>query len=552
MRLVSLSGLCLVSSVAAAMAFSACGSSDAKRRPRIDYTNGGEGGVGITGAAGEMTGEVVAGAGGMPATLEPQGGAAGAAAVELTGGAGGEPAVVSIKGLYVSLTGNDTNAGGEVEPFLTLAHAASVAKAGDTIVFLDGTFSIPAPSVVIPAGVKVMAKTSGAVTLKLDAAQGTAASLFTIKGDTRIEGLKFTGHQSVATFAGLSASDTPGTLTIVDSSFTACAVSCLTLSNGAKAVVTSATDAVLNNAGSAFATLTANAVLGVNGGILENAGSGPIVRATDSTLNLTNVQVLDGNPTYAINLRGTTVATLDAVTMSTKGVGLIDVAGLVNLTVKNSDLSIQGVTGVIGIFTTMDGVGSVVIEDTKVHRCGTGFKGAVPGKLTLLRTEVYDINYGMDFVTGATAVGGTVNFTDSKVHDFVNWGFRLGDPSSLMVFKMRGTQITVPGTAGYDGLILAGSNGSTFDLGTLVSPGGNTILGATANITGLRLNMNAATVQAVGNTWTPNVEGADALGKYSAPTANAGDKLDITVAVSTGINYIKTYPTSTLRLAQNP
>jgi hypothetical protein len=110
----------------------------------------------------------------------------------------------------------------------------------------------------------------------------------------------------------------------------------------------------------------------------------------------------------------------------------------------------------------------------------------------------------------------------------------------------------VAATATNHGLILNGSNASTFDLGTVASPGGNTILGATASLTGLYLSVSAVTVQAVGNTWTPNFEGADAVGKYSPLTANAGDKLDITVAVATGINYIKPNVTTTLRLAQNP
>ena len=55
------------------------------------------------------------------------------------GGVGGAGATEPpINGLYVAVNGDDAAAGTLEAPFLTLAHAASVAKAGDTIVLLNG------------------------------------------------------------------------------------------------------------------------------------------------------------------------------------------------------------------------------------------------------------------------------------------------------------------------------------------------------------------------------------------------------------------------------
>ena len=62
-----------------------------------------------------------------------------------------------------------------------------------------------------------------------------------------------------------------------------------------------------------------------------------------------------------------------------------------------------------------------------------------------------------------------------------------------------------------------GTPSSTYDFGTLASPGGNTIIGTSVNTIGLRVMMSAVTVQAVGNTWSPNIQGADAQGSTRPP-----------------------------------
>ena len=100
---------------------------------------------------------------------------------------------------------------------------------------------------------------------------------------------------------------------------------------------------------------------------------------------------------------------------------------------------------------------------------------------------------------------------------------------------MRGTQIAAGiGGSASDAMRIDGTPSSTYDFGTLASPGGNTIIGTSVNTIGLRVMMSAVTVQAVGNTWSPNIQGADAQGKYSA--TGAGMSLDV-VSPVTGQNY---------------
>src|SRR3954447_11764361 len=45
---------------------------------------------------------------------------------------------------YVSPTGSDSNNGSATSPWLTPQHSTAVAKPGDTVLFADGTYNLPA------------------------------------------------------------------------------------------------------------------------------------------------------------------------------------------------------------------------------------------------------------------------------------------------------------------------------------------------------------------------------------------------------------------------
>jgi hypothetical protein len=87
--------------------------------------------------------------------------------------------------------------------------------------------------------------------------------------------------------------------------------------------------------------------------------------------------------------------------------------------------------------------------------------------------------------------------------------------------------------------------GSLINLGTAASPGNNTFLGTAA---GLGVSLSTATtsvVSAVGNTWRPSVQGADASGHYASTfidgTAGvafvAGNNYRITAGTGAGIQF---------------
>lgn len=558
MRLRSLSGMCLVVLVASGLWASGCGSSDSKKRaPR--YSAGGEGGV-ATGDAGNggtaaaaatagRAGDAGTGTVGDGGTGNGSGGDAGAGAVTPNGGAsdggaGGEGPVVPFHGLYVGEDGDDAAAGTIDAPFETLARAVSVAQAGDTIVFLDGSYAVGTVAV-IPDGVNLMANTSGAVTLT-----GQNGSLLNLGGDTRIEGLRFQSYSRVAYFG--AADQASGTVTLVDTTFTNCSIG-LELSGSTSLVVDVDEAFVVGNGGNAFATLVDDASLSMTGGILQNYGAGGIIRAgEDSTVSLTSVQVLDGTGT-ALALRDDAVAELSDVTLATVGNTLIEQRDSSELTITDSDLSIKPAAATVYycVSNLVNGTGSLTITDSALHDCGTAIRGGIYELMTITNVEFSDLAFGgMDLGVGFSGVGGTVRITGSSFDNLGYVALRIGSANNLNDFKIRSSTFTCAATTQYGCLQFDGSNASTMDLGTVDDPGLNTFSYAHATQPAVRFGFQAVNNTAVGNTWIPNQQGADAQGKYSAPTGS-GEKLLITMPVGSGRNYQMPYG-GTLLLAENP
>jgi hypothetical protein len=537
MRLKFVSGWWIVSLLVGSL-LGACGSSDDKRKAgRPDAMAGaggevpGEGASG--GGSGGNSGEGPSGDAGTPTI--PQGGEP----TEENGGAGGQAAVAEFHGLYVGVDGDDTAAGTETEPFETLARAADVAVAGDTIVFLDGSYTVSGQPVTIPSGVDVIAQNAGMVTLNGNG----ATTLFSLTGDTRLAGLTFVT-------AGRVALSSQGTLEIHDSVFTNCATSCLDLSGSAQAVVVGAEGELLGNGGGAFATLQGTASLAISGGVLENYGAGGIVRATgEATVELADVQVKDGTG-LVLSLKNGAKGLVSGATVATKSQVLFEQADTSELSVSDSDLSIAGGVTAFHCFY-VPATAKLGISRSKLHGCGTGVKGAIPVELELTDTEFYDLSFGgADLDTGGPNPGGRVLVDGCSFHDVTYVAMRIGNGQPLLDLKMRNTVIDVTTLANWHALSIVASAASTIDLGTLAEPGNNTFLQHTAALaTAVAIPSQAVTVQAVGNTWTPQQQGADDTGHYVVKT---GKELKDSAAVTTGINYIKPYTTSTIVLAQVP
>lgn len=555
MRLRSFAGLFCSSLTIAVMALAACGSEDQKKKNNDSkYDAGGDGGTGASGGDGSTpragSGGSVgqggdSGQGGTAGTAPTAGSssaASGAGGVTGEGGAGGDGTVTPFNGLYIGPEGSDTADGTLDAPFETLAHAASLAVAGDTIVFLPGDYTLTPPAVTIPAGVNLMAQSSGESFLS-----GTGA-LLALQGDTRITGLDIENFSTPVTFAGAAAAT--GTVTIEDTRFESCAQSCLTLPGASKAVVIGDGNALLANGGGAFAILSETASLSVTEGVLQNFQSGGIIRAADqSTVLLTDI-IVDGGTGVVLTLRGDSKGVVEGATITTLSASLLQQFDSSELTVTGSDLSMRGGTPFNCITTAT--TSKLTVESSKLHDCGTGIKSGPPLELTIIDTEFYNLDFGTEMNPGGGAVAESTILVDGcNLHDISYSALRLGGSTTKLNLKIRDTLVDVSTMANWGAVILSGTNASQIDLGTLAEPGGNTFLqrNTTAQHTALQVTLTAVTVYAVGNTWTPLQQDANADGHYAVVT---GKFLDVTAAVSSGRNYTKPQPTTTLRLAQIP
>jgi hypothetical protein len=552
MRLGLLPGIA-VWSLGLAAVFVGCGSEDDKKKDRSDYDAGGEGGAsgdsaisggpgatssdaGTTSMAGEPSEGGTAGVGGST----PVTGGSGAGGTG-EGGAGGET-TLPFHGLYIGEGGDDMADGTHDSPFATLAHAAIVAQAGDTIVFLDGAFTVPGP-VTIPAGVALQAENAGAATLS-----GSQIAL-SLSGDTLISGLKFQGFTKVVTFpaAGLAS----GTVTIDATSFGNCQTMCLELTGATRAVVSSGIGEVLGNGGISFATLAGTSSLSISGGVLQKYEAAGIVRATDdSSVTLQDVEVQDGTG-RVLALAKNAVGHVEGATIATLSANLFQQGDESDLVVTDSDLSLKSDATFNNCFTLLSNGGTLRIERSKLHGCGTGIKGVPPTDLEVLDTEFYDLSFGgADLEPGGGSQTSKIIVTGCDVHDVTYTGLRIGGSGTLLDLKIRDTSIDVTTLPNWHGLTISGTNASSIDLGTLAEPGGNTFLQHAASLaTAVQLNLQAQTVLAVGNTWTPNAQGADAQGHY---LVESGKVREDSTATTSGINYIKPHATTTIRLAQIP
>jgi hypothetical protein len=319
----------------------------------------------------------------------------------------------------------------------------------------------------------------------------------------------------------------------------------LDLTGAANAIVTGTEGAVLGNGGNAFALLSETSSIEVTGGTLQNYGAAGIFRAADeSTVMLADLEVKGGTGQLLI-LRDASVGTVQDTVVATSAQGAFTQYATSELTVRGSDISTDE-TQIYPCFYQYDAK-KLVIEDTKVHGCGTGVKGAIPLDLQLIDSEFYDHDFGgADLDANGSR---KVSISGTSFHGCANTAFRIGSAGTVLDLKLRNTSVDVTTLANWHAIMLDGSSASTIDLGTLEEPGGNTFLQHAATLaSAMRLQFQAITIQAVGNTWTPNAQGASAQGKY---TVTSGKTL-IDATAANGINYIKPYTTTKIVLAQIP
>jgi Protein of unknown function (DUF1565) len=443
--------------------------------------------------------------------------------------------VASASDRYVdAANGLDTNACTQAAPCKTMTRALTGEPSGATVYLADGTYASATEGggvVTIPDGVTLRAVNPGAAAVVVP---------LTASGSASLDGTALAQGASCGSITATSATGTP-TLTLTGVSITCFGT--VTLGGNVKA------------------TMTPGALAG---GVYTGAvpdGFGPIIGLTGAAQLLIQGGIIDGNhlgqPAFGgalIYHLGTGSLTLDGVTVRNRsGAGLVAsstasivlqngtllesigtpgdcptgsavvVSGVNTVTLDHSQMSNLPASGICvrsGAVATINVLQSTINNSLTAAinaEIGPGSTAAV----TLIGSSLINNNIGID--TGFLAAS-TFDIESSTIT-----GNSFGVEMTGGSLKMRNS--TVSNNTG-TGLAFFGT--VAVDLGTTASPGGNTITGNTT--VGLQDNANN-NIDAVGNTWTANQQGADANGHYSTapsytPVPELGPKSGTNFSIS--------------------
>jgi hypothetical protein len=462
------------------------------------------------------------------------------ATATLAGGAtlASAPLVVTVlvpaNGQFVDpTTGLDTNPGTQAAPLKTIAKAAQLVTAGQTIYLGPGTYDSTNQSLLtinFPNTTLLRAITPNTVVIK---APGAA---FTFPLGGGVQNVAFQGFTTAMNVNGAS-----GTFVATGVSFSNVGTP-LFASGGVSATVdlTGVTTPIANVPASAGA-----AVLWAEGTATVNWKGGTVDTVT--------------SPVNAVFTRAAAKVTVDGLTIKHYAGHAIVVFDNANVTLKNVTLDDAGLGtsgGADKACIAMGGQNTQVPQtpalslDTTSITASRGnaialsvyanlpetptltflnshLDGSVGGGSGLLVSGIPPLNAAQTVTikatnttfTGNQAFGivaprATVDLSGGDVSNNGTGGLQVTDMTSVNAIKVRKT--TFGGTGG-NLVTLAGTAASVLDLGKTGDLGGIVFTNVGVNFSAVRLD---APVQgfAIGNTWIPSQQGADATGKYVTPT----------------------------------
>ncbi len=461
-------------------------------------------------------------------------------------GAAGERAtsdVVQIRvaherGLYVDpSSGLDTNPGTELRPLRTITRATRLAVAGESIFLLDGVYGAGEPNpgncIAIPPGVSLRAVRPGRVRV-VDPQTGPACA-FQFSGSALVDGIDLEGHDVGILF--LAGTSTVQRVRVNGSS------PAFDLRGTAR--VTMIDPVVTGYRASAFgvgaAAAEGDSVLTIRGGVFENAAAQVGMFLSRGSAHV----ILDG--VTIRNNTGSAVRIYDNARLTLRDVLIEDCGG----PGPGAD---QAVINMGGQNTASVRTIGLRLERTRIvrargHGIGVIYYGNLPSQIDVdvIDSEVTDsartgifvnpvgqadpalaLDIRVDGSTLARNAGGGISggLAQLTIEDSTFEGSSVESGSTVRPASLRAR-----GTTFVESEVRVNAAAPrTCDLGTAAAPGDNVFapsgLGMT---TALRL-AGAVACTAVGNTWLPMVQGADASGRYPA----AGSSV---VGPLTGANY---------------
>jgi hypothetical protein len=458
-------------------------------------------------------------------------------------------------------TGNDTNTGTATKPLKTLTKALSKAHAGDTVKLAAGLYGpgasgdqYPQSGLPVPAGVTIEGATDSGFPVATLLGPGAGAAL-NLAGDATVRNLIWGGQgfgiglfakQGTQTLSNLLIAMPPGASANVDG---------LTLNGG---IVLRGTAHATLNAGAAGANTTGSSFF-LNGGTAVNAleqarftmnggritgGDQPncrtdakgIVLRGAAQATLKDILAFRNLAGAALSMASTAKATLgDSLIVRDLPAGCDPSPSVVlgdsaSLTMERANLLQNGAPDRgIGILTTCDAACDRAPSASLTHRGSaiSGYAKAIQakgeGNLTLQQANLGSCHVCID----AQSASGSIAITDSNLSTGRS---DIGVGIIAPTLKLRDSVVENSHT----GILITGTGA---DLGTASDPGNNTFRGsALPGVTGVTVPTNVvnSTISAVGNTWNPNVQGADSSGRYPRPVVVTGQS---PLVLAKGLNF---------------
>jgi hypothetical protein len=403
--------------------------------------------------------------------------------------------------IYVNpASGADSNPGSDTAPLKTIKKALATAQSGQRVALQAGTYDITSGQTfpdTIPNGVTVEAVSAGLAVLLGTAGQ----TAFTGSGNDTLRYLTVQGFNIL-----MNASTG---IHVMYSTNVTNVQTCFNLTGSTQGIAnacTFKTSGVASLTDIAQVTLNTSTTSGGGGDALVTLQKASIFNMNNSTMSdaqLTGIAMYEASQA---TLYGCSIANVSL--HGAGGSSSIDMSGTAHLSLRSTYISGAYSYDVLsrnaGTITT---VRASTFSGTAIRMDGGSFDadssnfayGTVAFLITGSSTSYLTLrNSSVQYYTSSGIMGGSGSFSISARNStFTNCQYG----------------IYVYGTNGY------------LDLGTAASPGGNTITGNSQY--GVRVGFSGGiTASAVGNTWIPNIEGANSAGKYSAqlligPTPNA-------------------------------
>jgi hypothetical protein len=250
-----------------------------------------------------------------------------------------------------------------------------------------------------------------------------------------------------------------------------------------------------------------SAAVGVNAVQSQNCSGSIMIDAANGSV-----------PGYSLTLSGSTIT-------SSPGAAVCYLAnngtGAVSLDFANSHLDGNTYAGLWmwGIYTPIGPLQVTSSATTFSNNGIAGFTSYLPVSVS---------------ITGGALSGNGATAMDLASLGQAPGGLVLGTTLGANALTLRSA--TFASNTG-NAISLGGSAGTTADLGTVSTPGGSTFSGIPMGSSAF--NMTATSmVNAIGNTWMPAVQGADANGNYTAATTLMGPQTGQNVTIPSGASVV--------------